>query len=168
MTADLLSDLMAFAAALWAYEPVLVNIDSAKTFVAPPPMALGVSVVVPLLVETNAALVDIFSMKLPQMFAEMIQAMKRLLMPLAAGIVAEERLLLFLGRMDLFVVSLKIRTATEWFGIATLGEANDRSVAFVLTRLVIRRWAMILSVKLRQVQFESSISSPPTWSSSVR
>ena len=86
--ADLLALSATHGLAEGALEAVLIDADAAQTAVAPPPRGDGVAVLVPGLVDGDAALLDVLAVELAEVVAEVVPAVEGVVAAGAARIVA--------------------------------------------------------------------------------
>lgn len=105
-----------------------------KTARAAPPVGRGVPALDPLLVDGDAALLDVLLVILAEVVAEVIPPVEGLAGAHAPGIVAVMHLLGRLWRVDVLVVPVEVGAALEGTGVAVWVETVDGPVTVLITK----------------------------------
>lgn len=94
------------------------DVDSLQALCAAPPGDGGIAAFEPVLLGRDAALLNVLFVKVSQVVAKVVAAMKGIAPPAAAGVIAVIRFLLGGWRMLVLVVAVEIGATLKRFRIA--------------------------------------------------
>lgn len=134
----LLANRLARGLALGTIVAMIRDVGADKTARAAPPVGRGVPALNPLLVDGDAALLDVLLVILAEVVAEVIPAVEGLAGAHAPGIVAVVHLLGRLRRVDVLVVPVEVGAALEGPGVAVWVETVNGPVTVLVTKGEIR------------------------------